>query len=65
MKQYQLQEDHQGFNKGQIFIGPKPVLHSVNNFGYFLEGEDDESTFCFYKSYVESQPTLFKEVTNG
>lgn len=61
MKQYQLQEDHQGFTKGQIFSGPKPILHSLGGMGYFIEEEDSSSTFCFYQSYVESNPNLFVE----
>lgn len=62
MKKYSLVEDHQGIPANTVFEGPKVVPGSTKN-GYYPIGEDPESTFCFWQQYVESQPDLFKEIT--
>lgn len=59
----QLTQEHQGFPSGTQFEGPKPIPGSMTN-GYYPIGADPSSKFCFFESYVKSQPNLFKEITN-
>lgn len=63
MKRYELTADTQGFQKGQIFTGPTAIPDQSTT-GFYPEGEDPNTKFCFYSSFVEGNPQLFTELKN-
>lgn len=62
MKRYRLTEDHQGIPANTTITGPTKIPLKTTN-GYFPEGSPPDSTFCFFESYVENNPKIFKLIT--
>lgn len=62
MKVYELTQDHQGMAAGTKLTGPTLIPGSADTYGYFPEGVDSESKYCFFESYINNNPTLFTEV---
>jgi|GEM_PF-6965076 len=60
MKTYILQEDHQGMSVNTKLTGPT-LIPGSDTYGYFPEGVDPSSKYCFFQSYVESNPAIFAE----
>ena len=65
MKQFVLQTEHQGIPANTVFNGPTLLPGTANTYAYYAEGEKPEDKFCFFESYVNEHPDLFKEVANG
>lgn len=63
MQKFQLKEDHQGFNKGTVFVGPIIALDTQRPAFYKEEDIDNpKDKIYYYASYITSNPLIFEEI---
>lgn len=65
MKQYQLLQDYRGIPKDTVLYGPAQI--TGGGLGFFkkedLPTTDEGGTNCIFASAIESNPTIFKNIT--